>query len=169
MDITQNLSVREIEPSDNQVIETIIRTVSVEFGSDPKTTILGDPCIRNMYGHYNDARSVYFIAASSGTIFGGCGIKQLDGTEENICELQRMFLIPEARGLGVGKKLLEMCIEKAMEFEYDKIYLESLKPMKAAIALYKKLGFREISTPLGNTGHTGCNVFMLLELRQSGN
>ncbi len=169
MDITQNLSVREIEPSDNQAIETIIRTVSIEFGSDPKTTILGDPCISNMYGNYVDARSVYFILVSDGTIFGGCGIKQLDGTDENICELQRMFLLPEARGLGLGRRLLEMCIEKAKDFEYDKIYLESLKPMKAAIALYKKLGFSELSNPLGYTGHSGCNVFMLLEFRNNGN
>lgn len=169
MDITQNLSIREIEPSDNPHIREIIKTVSAEFGSDPKTTILGDPCINNMYENYVEHRAVYYIVESGGKVLGGCGIKQLEGTSENICELQRMFLVSEARGQGLGKRLLTLCIEKAVEFDYDKIYLESLTPMRSALRLYAKAGFVNLMQPLGYTGHTGCNVYMLMELRKTKN
>ncbi|MGZ5281630.1 MAG: GNAT family N-acetyltransferase, partial [Bacteroidia bacterium] len=89
---------------------------------------------------------------------------KLDGSEENICELQRMYLLPEARGKGIGQKLMDKCIEKASEFSYEKMYLESLSNMKDAYKLYTKNGFVKIEEPLGNTGHGGCNVFMLKEI-----
>jgi putative acetyltransferase len=60
---------------------------------------------------------------STEKIVGGCGIKQVDNTDENICELQRMFILPTSRGKGLGKELLKICLTKAKEFKYDSIYL----------------------------------------------
>lgn len=160
------LEIREIKAVDNGELALVIKSVLEEFGADPKTTMLGDPSLYKMYEYYQFDRAVFYVAFVDGKIVGGCGIKQLDGSaeEEKICELQRMYLLPEARGLGIGKRLMELCMEKAKEFGYQKIYIESLPQMKSAIALYKKSGFEFLDKPLGNTGHGGCDVWMLKEL-----
>jgi putative acetyltransferase len=157
------LEIREIKPGDNVELSAVIKDVLIEFGADPKTTMLGDPSLYKMYEYYQFDKAVFFVALMDGKIVGGCGIKKLDGSadEDKICELQRMYLLPEARGLGIGKKLMEICQEKAKEFGYTKIYIESLPQMQSAISLYKKSGFEFIDQPLGNTGHGGCDVWML--------
>lgn len=157
------MQIRPIEPGDNAALAEIIRTVMTEFKADPKTTVLGDPTINTMFQNYQEERAAYFVAEDD-MILGGAGIRQLDGFSGNTCELQRMFLLPEARGKGIGKDLIELCIEKARDFKYDKVYLESLGQMASAIALYKSAGFKEIDKPLGNTGHGGCDVFMVLDI-----
>lgn len=161
------IRIRELEKKDNPVIAEIIRTVMSEFNADPKTTIIGDPVLDTMFENYRHSRSVYYIAESDDVIAGGCGINKLSGAENNICELQRMFLLPHSRGKGIGKMLLDLCIRKAKEFVYDKVYIETLSEMHSAIGLYKHYGFRKISKPIGKTGHSGCNIYMLLELKDS--
>ena len=158
------IEIRKIKPEDNKIIESIIKEVMTEFGADPKTTVLGDPSIHSMYENYQTKNAIYYVALSEDKIVGGCGIKKLDGTNENICELQRMFLLSEARGKKIGKQLLELCKNKAREFGYEKIYLESLKQMESARALYEKQGFSPIDHPLGNTAHGGCDIWMVLNL-----
>ncbi len=152
--------IREINEQDNKIIASIIRTVMTEFDADPKTTILGDPTLDTMYQNYRSPKSVYYVIEENGTVVGGCGIRHLDNSEENICELQRMFLLPSSRGKGYGKTLIDLCLKKAREFGYEKIYLETLSQMKRAISIYELSGFRKIESPLGNTGHGGCNVYM---------
>lgn len=158
------IQIREIQTEDNPAIASIIKQVMTEFGADPKTTVLGDSSLDTMFENYTENRGIYFIAMDDNKILGGAGIKKLDGSEDSICELQRMFLLPEARGKNIGRQLLELCITKAKEFGFNQIYLESLKQMKSAKKLYQKFSFKEIPKPMGNTGHCGCDVYMFLDL-----
>lgn len=161
------LALRTIQPQDNQPLATVIRTVMTEFKADPSTTILGDPSLDHMYENYQTAKAAYFVAEDGQQLLGGCGIKALDGSTENICELQRLFLHPAARGRGIGKQLMELCLQKAVEFGYAEIYLETLQDMEAAKALYRQYGFRSICQPKGNTGHGGCDVWMVKSLKDT--
>jgi putative acetyltransferase len=161
---TLTATLRPIRKEDDPFIRDIITSVMTEFNADPKTTVLGDPSIHKMFDTYQVPGGSYFVAVEDGKIIGGCGIRQLDGSTQSICELQRMFLLPETRGKGIGKALIEKCIAAAREEGFDQMYLESLSQMTSAIALYKKTGFRLIDKSLGNTGHGGCNVFMILDL-----
>jgi putative acetyltransferase len=97
---------------------------------------------------------------------GGIGYSRLKGTtpEEAICELQKLYFLPELRGKGLAKQMLALCIERAAELGFRQMYLESIPAMEAAINLYVKFGFRRLSGPMGNTGHTACPVHMLREL-----
>lgn len=155
------LHIRPISPQDDQAIAAVIRTAMGAFDVDPSTTILGDPTLSYMYQTYQQEKAVYFIALWNDKIVGGCGIRQLDGTDENICELQRMFLLPEARGKGIGKALMKHCLQKAEAFRYDKVYIETLSQMHEARNLYQQFGFVVIPQALGNTGHCGCDVKMM--------
>jgi predicted GNAT family N-acyltransferase len=99
----------------------------------------------------------YVIENASGEVVGGAGIAPLKGGEPGVCELQKMYFMPEVRGLGFGQKLLDLCLSRAEEFGYRICYLESLESMKTAAALYLKNGFKKLSFGLGNTGHHACN------------
>jgi putative acetyltransferase len=158
--------IRLIEEKDNPSMEKIIREVMSEFNADPKTTIIGDPMIKKMFSHYQDPRSVYFVLEKDGELLGGCGIASLPGDHNDICELQRMFIRKEIRKNGFGKKLLAKSIDSAKNFGYKKMYLETLDEMTSAISLYKKSGFKPLKKRLGMTGHSGCNVQMILDLEK---
>ena len=72
----------------------------------------------------------------------GCfGVRKLT---ESICELKRMYLKPEIQGLGIGTILMERSFKFAKELGYEKMRLDTLDTMHAAIALYTKMGFYEI-------------------------
>jgi putative acetyltransferase len=60
--------------------------------------------------------------------------------------------------------MMRMCIQSARELGYEKLYLESMPHFSKAVRIYEKLGFRELDGPLGNSGHTTCSIWMLLEL-----
>lgn len=158
------MTIREITKQDNQIIATIVRSAMKEFNANPRTTIIGDPTLDTMFENYESPGSIYYIIEDNNIVAGGCGIKHLENTEENICELQRMFLLPSSRGKGYGKLLLDLCIKKAKEFGYEEIYLETLSQMKKAINIYEIAGFKKINNPKGKTGHSGCNVYMALTL-----
>lgn len=74
--------------------------------------------------------------------FIGCaGIRKF---KDNIAELKRMYIKPGYRGVGLGKKLLEIALLRAKELDYSKIYLDTLSSMKSAVKIYKTAGFKEI-------------------------
>lgn len=156
--------IRPFRREDNDEIVSIVKAVMTEFEADPKTTVLGDPRLLTMYDNYGEEGAAYFIAEMNGEIAGGAGIKKLDGGDGSICELQRMFLLPPARGKGIGKELMIKCIDKARKKGYKTIYLESLSQMHNAVKLYTSFGFERVPRALGDTGHGGCNVFMVLDI-----
>src|SRR5688572_18261714 len=103
------LKIRNIETADNPTIADVVRKAMTEFNACPKTTVLGDPTLNTMYQNYQISRAAYFVAELDGKVVGGAGIKQLDGGDKSICELQRMFLLKETRGKRIGKALMDLC------------------------------------------------------------
>lgn len=155
------IRIREIQQKDNQAVAAVIRNV---FISDdyPKTgTAYEDPQLEHMFETYQQPKAIYFVIEREGKIVGGAGISQLQNAEENICELQKMYFLEEARGKGWGALMIQKCLEKASEFGYEKCYLETLPKMLNAQKLYQKVGFNYIDAPLGATGHTSCPVWMI--------
>lgn len=156
--------IREIETRDNKAIALLIREVLVELGAPKVGTAYEDKSLDILSKVYDKDRAVYFVIEVDGVLVGGAGISQLENTKDNICELQKMYLLPQARGKGLGVKMIMQCIEAAKELRYEKCYLETLPYMKSAVKLYKKMGFKVLDAPLGNTGHYSCSEWMLKEL-----
>ncbi len=75
-----------------------------------------------------------------------------------------MYFLPEARGRGLGKAMIEKCLLWAAELGYEKCYLETMPYMEHAQRLYKKNGFEYIAAPMGNTGHDACPIWMLKDI-----
>lgn len=156
--------IRSILYTDNQAIAAVIRSVLIEHHVPKVGTAYADVSLDAMFETYHVSRSSYFVVEQNGKIIGGAGVSQLVNEAETICELQKMYFLPEARGLGLGSQMMEKCLQAARSFKYEKCYLETMPYMEDAQKLYKKFGFRYIDAPLGCTGHTSCPVWMLKDL-----
>ncbi len=156
-------TVREILPQDDKVIESIIRGCLIEFGAAHEGTAWADPDLGRFSEIYSSAEERYWVAADmDGTIVGGVGIGKLTGAED-ICELQKMYCIPRARGTGAAHLLITAALDFAAGY-YKKCYLETLPNMTAAQKFYEKYGFVRICEPPVRTAHFLCDVRYIKEL-----
>ena len=158
------MKIREVIKPDNPHLAIIIRGVLKEMKVPTKGTAYADKELDNMYQAYSVPRSKYFVVEFDDQILGGAGIMQLNKEAENICELQKMYLHPKARGKGVGSNLLKLCLSFARENNFSLCYLETMPYMLDAQELYRKNGFVYINKPMGDTGHYSCPVWMTKEL-----
>ena len=156
--------IRPINESDNKHISVILREVLIEMDIPRIGSAYEDPEINNMYESYQSNRSIYFVVEENNKILGGAGVNQLKNGDINICELQKMYFHKSIRGRGIGDKMIELCLNFAVESNYKKCYIETMPNMVDAQKLYIKKGFKYIDNPLGNTGHTACPVWMLKNL-----
>jgi len=156
--------IREIIAKDDIQISMAIRSVLIEFGVPKVGTAYEDTALDCMTETFNRQSSTYFVIDDNGKIIGGAGVAQLDNYEGNVCELQKMYFLPEARGKGLGSKMMEACLEKARDLGFEKCYLETMPYMEAARKLYAKVGFKPIDKPMGDTGHYSCQLWMIKNL-----
>ncbi len=156
--------IRLIEKKDNPQIAIVIRSVLEDLNVAKVGTAYADKALDCMFETYQKPKAAYFVVEEKGGTIGGAGVAQLDNYEGNVCELQKMYFLPEAHGRGVGAKMMEFCIVKAKEFNFEKIYLETMEYMIHAQKLYKQSGFEYIDCALGNTGHYSCPVHMIKAL-----
>ena len=156
--------IREIQPQDNAQLEQVIRACFHEFKIPLEGTAYTDSETPRMFEAYQAESEVYYVVASDDEVLGGGGIKSLNDSEENICELQKMYFSPKVRGKGFGKLLFEICLKAAKNFGYEKCYLESAPQLKAAINIYECFGFEHLKSALGNTGHYSCAVWIIKDL-----
>lgn len=150
-------TVRKIEKKDDREIERIIRDCLTEFGANREGTAWTDPDLGRFSEIYNTAGSRYYVAEDeTGRLVGGAGVGGLDDAK-GVCELQKMYCLPEVRGAGVARELMNAVLKYAAEY-YDACYLETLENMTAAQKFYEKCGFTRIDGPLGKTAHFACDV-----------
>ncbi|WP_347375112.1 GNAT family N-acetyltransferase [Aequorivita sp. Q41] len=156
--------IRLIEKKDNPQIAKVIRSVLEDFNVPKIGTAYADAALDCMFETYNKSSSAYFIVEENDRIIGGAGVAKLDNYNGNVCELQKMYFLAEARGKGIGAQMIGHCLAKAREFGFEKIYLETMEYMTHAQKLYKQSGFEYIECALGDTGHYSCPVHMLKTL-----
>ena len=162
--MAEQVLIREIKPADNAEIATIIRSSLAEFGAAKPGTVYFDPTTDDLHTLFRQPRSRYYVAESEGKLLGGCGIFPSPGLPEGTCELVKMYLRPEARGLGLGRKMVAMALDTAREMGYRRVYLETMPELAQAVKVYERFGFERLCGPMGDTGHFGCDMWMILNL-----
>ena len=161
---------RKIQPQDNEQIAKVIRDIFDELNAPKEGTAYADPILDQLYEVYQQPKSIYFIVEHEGEVLGGGGLaplemlNQVQHDKDSICELQKMYFAPQVRGLGLGKEIIEKSLEFAKNQGFTKCYLETLPYMQNARKLYEKMGFQYLDGPMGCTGHTSCDVWMIKEL-----
>jgi putative acetyltransferase len=160
-----NYSIRKITADDDAAVAAIIRQVMPEFGASGPGFAIHDAEVDEMSSAYSSPGSTYLVLVNThGHVVGGGGFAQLVGADPGVCELRKMYFLPEARGKGQGARMLDQIICLASAMGYRQIYLETLTGMDAAQVLYRKMGFQQICHPLGNTGHFSCDHWFLKDL-----
>lgn len=110
-------------------------------------------------GHYAEPRGCLFIAHEHQEAAGCVALRDFG---DNVAELKRLYVRPQFRGLGLGKRLTLRTIEEARQLGYARILLDTVPSMKPAITLYRSLGFKPIA-PYRYNPIEGA-LFMELEL-----
>ena len=162
--MSDKAEIREIRQSDNEILASIVRDSHTEFNAVKPGTAFYDDATDHLYEVFLQEKSKYFVVEIGGKVAGGAGIYPTKGLAADTCELVKMYLSKSARGKGLGKTLLQKCSDEAKQQGYKKIYLESMPELKLAIPMYEKFGFSFLKGPKGNSGHTGCDVWMIKEL-----
>ena len=160
----ENVIIRKIKPTDNSVLASIIRTSLAEFGANKPGTVYFDSTTDHLYEMFQEPGSAYLVAEQNGQVLGGAGIYPSEGLPPQTCELVKMYLLSEARGKGLGKLLIAKSIDFARRFGYTQVYIETMPELRKAVSIYEKFGFEYLNGPLGNTGHFGCDIWMLKKL-----
>ena len=157
------LTFRLVRASDDPTLAAIIRSGMAEFGICGEGPA-SDPEVASISTAYSGPRAAYFVVESGGRVLGGGGIGPITGSPDNVCELRKMYLSPESRGLGAGWRLLELCLDAARERGYDRCHLATLARMDRARRLYDRAGFRQLDHEVPGSGHLGCDTWYALEM-----
>lgn len=155
---------REVKKEDNELLASMIRQVFKEHDAPESGTVFSDPTTDDLFDLFRKKRSVLWVAELDGLPLGCCGIYPTEGLANGCAELVKYYLTDSERGKGTGRQLMQLCISSARKLGYKELYIESMPHFSKAVRIYEKLGFRKLSSPLGNSGHTTCNIWMLLEL-----
>ena len=155
------LTIRPLERSDVPAMLAIIRDARAEYGLAERVESLLEPADLALYDTYQRQRSLYSVALLDGVVVGGAGVAPLAGADPLTCELQRMYLGRQVRGLGIGTSLMNTCLDAARRFWFVRCYAETISQMERALAFYSRHGFATLSAPLGRTGHGHSDRWLL--------
>lgn len=156
-----NIIIRNIQVTDNPLLSKIVKSTLVEFGANHPNTVYYDATTDALFELFQKKGAVYFVAELNGEVVGGGGLYPTDGLPADTCELVKMYLLPQGRGTGLGRTLIEKSLHFAKEAGYKNVYLETMPELKQALNVYAKFGFEYLKGPMGNSGHTGCSLWML--------
>jgi len=162
--MNQKIGIRTVKIEDNLKLATIIKQVLIEFKANIKGTAFTDKKTNTIYQNYQSNKSSYFVALINGNLVGGGGIAPISNKYPLTCVLQKMYLLPKARGLKIGYRLINNCFEFAKQNGFKQCYLDTFPNMKTAQAFYLKLGFKYLKQPLVKSCNTACNIYMLKKL-----
>jgi putative acetyltransferase len=102
-----------------------------------------DKELADLPGDYAPPHGRLLLAEGEGRTAGCVALHKL---ATQVCEMKRLYLRPEFRGRGLGRMLCERTLSEARNIGYRQLRLDTVEPvMKDAVALYRRLGFREIT------------------------
>ena len=153
-----------LESRHDSGLAALIRTVSAEYGlTADKGFSVADPDLDRLSEVYRQHDAEYWIVENNaGQLLGGAGLGPMPG-DDDVCELQKMYLAASARGKGLGRELALHVLRQARLLGYRLCYLETTAILPEALALYLQLGFTPCERR-GNTGHHDCEITLMLPL-----
>ena len=156
---TDQITIRRVHPDDDAQLADLIKIVMTEIGAIGEGYSINDLEVQAMSQNYLGPEAGYLVLTNGSEVVGGGGFAHLIGAPDNVCELRKMYFLPQVRGLGKAQEMLNLIFDQAKAAGYTKMYLETIVGADKAIALYERNGFRKISCSQGNTGHSGCDTY----------
>jgi putative acetyltransferase len=135
-------TIRDARPGDESSVRQVVASVLAEYGLalDPDGV---DADLRDVSDSYQRPGGTFRVVVDEGGAVVGCvGLRPLGDGD---IELRKMYLLPRARGLGLGRRLLDEMIGFGQTHGFRRIVLETLSVLRDAIALYERAGFVEVA------------------------
>ncbi|GAW62999.1 GNAT family N-acetyltransferase [Ligilactobacillus acidipiscis] len=155
----KKLQIRELTSGDDLAIKNIVQSVLREYHDDLPGTAYYDPELGALSKFYAARpHRKYWVVTVAGKVVGSYGLAEFD--DSGTVEIQKLYLLPETRGVGAGKRLLGLCEEYGRKFGYSSLYIETLSNMKEALGLYEHLGFPRLASSKDKTLHNTCDVWL---------
>jgi len=160
-----SMTIRKIKKEDNAGVAKMIRDVFVEYNAPREGTVFVDPTTDNLFDVFETPNSVFWVAEKDGEIVGSCGVFPTENLPDKCIELVKFYVSSTVRGTGVGRDLMIKSEQSAIDFGYKDIYIESLPAFNNAVRIYTKHGYELLTEPLGDSGHFGCDIWMVKKLQ----
>ena len=133
-----DLVIRPATNDDIGSVNQVVFGVLTEFGLPPDP-LCKDADLADIEQNYFCSGGVFeVIEGPKGDLLGTCGLFRLD---DETCELRKMYFVPEIRGRGLGRLMLERAVGHARRLGYRSIVLETTTVLEQAIRLYTRFGF----------------------------
>ncbi len=151
IELTHSFRLEHLHPRDEEPVVDMIKRTLMKFSDEGQvlaSTVRRLPRFHESYQRHGASYLVIKDGAAR-SLLGGVGILPFAGLDpsEGIAEIRELVVDTPFRGLGLGRKLIEMAIRKAAAMGYKRIYLEATSQMKHAQALFQRSGFRPIDSP----------------------
>ena len=155
---------REITRADDAALADMIRNNLRAYKLDLPGTVYYDDILDHLSDFYlgDKDKRFYYVAVEDGKVMGGIGMAEID-LFDDCSELQKLYLTDEAKGRGIGYKLVQLIEDKARSLGYTQMYLETHTNLEAAIHIYEKSGYKEIPKPFLAV-HSAMNKFFIKKL-----
>lgn len=159
------MPIRQITPQDDTAVAAIVRFCLKAAGLNQPGTAYFDPELDSLSRYYQAApdRAYYVYTDAANTVLGGIGIGDYDRTQK-IAEVQKLYLLPQARGHHAGRALLNYCEAQAKQLGWQSLYLETHTALPVAIHLYETNGYHRLAQPLHPGPHTVMDHYYLKSL-----
>jgi GNAT superfamily N-acetyltransferase len=131
------------DPAARRVVAAMEAWVTEEFGPatpDRTSTVTADEMA--------PPHGAFVLVLEDDRVVAGGGVRRL---ADGVAEIKRMFVVPDARGRGFGRRLLEAIEAAAAELGYRRLRLDTASSLSTAIALYRSAGYRAIPDYNGNS------------------
>ncbi len=138
------LKFETVFPNSTDLIETA-RNLFMEYANSLDFSLDFqdfDREVSDLPGVYSPPSGRLLIAFQGDSPVGCVAVKKIEG---ETCEMKRLYVRPECRTGGIGRKLASRIILEAKQIGYARMRLDTVPAMKAAISLYRSLGFKEIA------------------------
>lgn len=135
-------TIRPATNSDRETVQEIIFFVLREYKLpvEPDKT---DSDLKDLEANYTVKGDFFGILEFEGKTIATLAVSKIS---DEVCELRKMYMLPEFRGKGYGKLMVNYAIEHAKSKGFKKIELETASALKEAILLYQKTGFKRKAT-----------------------
>lgn len=161
-ELLEKVCLRPITPADDAAMAEIVRVNLRHFGLDIPGTAYFDPeldTLSRFYAQRPGKRAYFVVVDSTQKVLGGAGMAEFEDIAD-CAELQKIYLCDEAKGLGLGMRLVRQIEQCAREAGYRRLYLETHTTLQAACGLYEKMGFSRVEPPVA-ARHGTMNRFYL--------
>jgi putative acetyltransferase len=150
---TGDYTLRKATNADISAVWALISRVLQSYGitANQATT---DIDLVDIEANYWDAKGAFFVLLQGEEVIGTAALHH---ETDAVCEVCRMYLAPQYRGQGLGRRLLEHCVREAKERGFEEIYLKTASVLVEAISLYKKSGFTVVE---GAEAGGNCDLVM---------